>query len=103
MTIKDDRHDFAQAAAFDEAHEKEGEYYRNLIELWIFSVAEEQFEKDNFDEDTARPLAKSLLESVITFAHLPIEERREKVDAYERERTAREWAKVLKTKKEVTA
>jgi hypothetical protein len=37
---------------------------------------------------------------VISFAHLPIEERRERVDAYERQRTAKEWAKV--SKKEVT-
>jgi hypothetical protein len=99
MTIQNDKFDHKQAAAFDVAHAKESEYYRNLINYWVFTWSE-KFEADGYDEDTARLLAKSLLESVITIAHLPIEERRERVDAYERQRTAKEWAKI--SKKEVT-
>jgi hypothetical protein len=99
MTLQNDKFDLEQAAAFDITQAEENNYNKNIMEYWVFSFAE-RFEGDGFDPDTARMLAKSLIQSVISFAHLPIEERRERVDAYERQRTAKEWAKI--SKKEVT-
>lgn len=96
MTLHPDRHDHAQAAAFDAAREKESEYNKNLLDYWVYCTAVDIFMADDLDQDTAVLLAKSLLESVITFAHLPLEERRDKVDAFERQRTAQEWVRVTK-------
>lgn len=95
--LLDDRHDIAQSDAFDRDGLRESENDRYWLNYWAFEVAcilEDS--NPGMDQDTALRCAKSLLQSVIEFAHLPLEERRQKVDAYKLRRQAAEWRAVLK-------
>jgi hypothetical protein len=94
MTLYPDKFDREQAERFDAVRAEESNYNKNLMDYWVFCVAE-RFLAEDYDTDTARLLAKSLIQSTGMFAHLPIEERRERVDAFERQRTEREWKAAL--------